>query len=78
MKGVSSTQVKEFLVVYINSGGSIASNTHFATKAEADDFSARTVAQNKGGEALVYTAGSVTKLPTPDVVTTKIDIEAAK
>jgi hypothetical protein len=74
MKGVTGTVVKPFLIVYINSNGQVSSYSFFDTKAEADDFSARTVSANKSGEAVLFTAGSVTKLPTPEVVVQEIKI----
>ena len=69
MKGVTGPYMKEYLVQAAapNAAGPLTQSQHFETETAAKDFAARTVASNKGGEAVVYKAITVTKLPTPDV-----------
>lgn len=61
--------MKEYLVhaAVPNPMGTVGPTQYFETESAAKEFAARAVATNKGGEAVVYKAVSVTKLPTPDV-----------
>ena len=73
MKNCTNPNAQPYAVLYAGPGAGFSVNSWQPDEKAAIDAAARLVAQNKTGDAIVYKAISVTRMPVPDVEVVKVD-----